>query len=118
MQEKNNEETLLSSTPITYEEISKISNQAITRKAFLSLFKVSDLINYIKNSDNESVDNLRYVIRNVYHFSNIKEFYSADAETVKHLIDELKEFKSDSHTKDKIIEWFIELLEDVLKRLL
>ena len=118
IEKRNIEETILAPRIITYEEITKISEQSISRNAFLSIFKVADLMQYIKNCDNVATDNLRTVIKNVYNFSNIKDYYLADCETVKCLIEELEKYKpSCSHTKAKIIEWLIDLLKNIYSRL-
>lgn len=101
------------------DRIKKISEQAIGRKAFLSLFSVNDLMDYIKKADNEGVAYFRLLIHQVYEFSNLSDFFEADKQTIQDFIGKLKEYNKDceSKTKKKLIEWFIDNLKEILGRL-
>lgn len=104
---------------ISYRKIESISQQAIGRKAFLSLFYIGDLMNFIENIDNKGVADFRSLIYHVYEFSNLKDFFENDKNAIQEFIKELEDYikKCKSKIKIKLINWLIDDLRNILGRL-
>lgn len=102
------------------EEIIKLAKEAIGRRAFLSLFKLNDLMDYITRSNNETIESFRTLIHQVYFdFSNIGDFFEDDKESIEQFKNKLEKYQDEceSKTKLKIIEWLIDDLNNILGRL-
>lgn len=112
-------ESAMDPSRLSYESIEKISNQAMGRRAFISLFSSDELLDFIKKSDNETFGDFRSLVNRVYSFSNIKDYFEEDKESIEKLINELEKYseKCESKTKRKLIEWFIDYLKEILSRL-
>lgn len=123
MNERHNSSVIvrdsLNISKIPFNNIRTISEQALGKHAFLSLFSVDDLVNYIKNTDNDGIEDFRVLIHNVYGFGNIKDYFSQDKETIIKFNEELEKYKDtcESKTKKKLIEWFIDNLKSIVERL-
>ena len=71
------------------------------KKSVIGYLKISSLIEKIKNCNLEELnDFLSSVLREVYSFSNIDEFYKNDLDAINELIQGLKQIKQDIKPSD------------------
>lgn len=97
-------------------------NNLTSQKAFLKLINYTKLIDAIKCSSSGQILNFRRVIGSVYSFSNIKDYYASDKETIDILIDELKSYAEEIKEFQKIrnynLQNLIKDLENISQRLI
>ncbi|MEG2013414.1 MAG: hypothetical protein RR063_09460 [Anaerovoracaceae bacterium] len=94
---------------------SKEYDNFLQKRQFISLFKVTDIINKLKESKTAKIYNFLDGINSVYRFSNLNDFFKSDLQTIVQILDYLngEDFSSDSNTKSIAIKKVKEKLEDV-----
>lgn len=90
-------------------------------RAFLSKLDLEVLLELIKGSNIEQIQNFRTIILHIYRVSNISDFFSTDAENIASLIVELNNYFDEIIDKQKIratnIKFLIQNLTIVLEKL-
>ena len=85
-------ESVTNTSGKTFKDFEKISNQAIGRRAFISLFSNEELMEFIRKTDNETLEDFRLLIHKVYGFSNINDYFEDDRDSIDALIKSLEKF--------------------------
>lgn len=81
---------------------------------FASLFDVEKLIELLKNASPEQIHGLTNTFLNVYHMSNIEDFFSEDLNSLKQIQHGIEEILKESDTFDKIARYNLKVLSDSL----
>lgn len=88
--------------------------------SFMNSFNLEALIETLKTATSKEIDNIRGVFINVYNSMNAREFFSTDLPKIKSLqvkLKDLKRFGNYDIIQKQQIKWFIDNLEEIIKRL-
>ncbi len=99
------------------EYCNKNDGRFLSEKSFAHILNIDVIIENIENKNIEQVYEFWYALQRVYHFSNIKEFYENDKETLNYLKTQLSSIKSQDKVKMFVINKIIVFLEDVISNL-
>ncbi len=80
---------------------------------FFKQLDIKLILKNIKNGTTRDIFYFKYTIDNVYHFNNIKDFYSVDKDNIEVLIDGLNKINKEKLDKTKV--YAIKVLTNVLQ---
>lgn len=94
----------------------------LNKKKFLSLIKITEIMKFITNANNKDITTFRHILKNIYRFSNIKEYFIQDIQSLEELYKEIKKYKEDKSIENKkikklIIDWLLNDLIEILNQL-
>ncbi len=90
------------------------------KRAFVSRLDIDKTIEMLKRCTAQEIQDFRYAFREIYHPSNIGEYFADDREALENLlqmVEGLKEFEHYDMIQNKQIQWFTDDLRDILSRL-
>ena len=80
---------------------SKNCNKTLIDKKFLSKFNIDKIIKLIDESDSKNLYYFKYTLDHIYSFSNLKDFYKQDKESVNNLISEIDKLDNSNYSVTK-----------------
>ncbi len=100
-------------------DMSNYKNLAVTYRCFLSRINIDEVIGFINKSSNDSFIKFREIIRGVYSFSNVGEYFLEELEYFEELIIKIKEIENgiNGKIKKQNVIYLVEDLDNILKYL-
>ena len=95
------------------------NNKILNDKAFISKLNIDKLIKLIDKSNSKNLYYFKYTLDHIYGFSNLKDFYKQDKESVDNLISRIDKLDSSNYgvTKKEAMIYLKEKLIQVSKLL-
>ena len=99
---------------------SKNKNKILNDKKFLSKFDINKIIKLIDESNSKNIYYFKYALDRIYSFSNLKDFYGQDKESVNNLISRINKLDCSHYgvTKKEAIIYLKEKFIQVSKLLI
>lgn len=89
--EEQEESDIYRSADVFYEHCSKMENYYSSHKSFIEYLDLDKLLALINISNNEDIYTILQAFKTVYFMGNLKDFYMADIEGIKRIIEGVKD---------------------------
>ena len=112
--EEQEESDIYRSADVFYEHCSKMENYYCSHKSFIEYLDLDKLLALINISNNEDIYTILQAFKTVYFMGNLKDFYMADVEGIKRIIEGVKDddiVKQGGITRKIALSNFVESLK-------
>lgn len=112
--EEQEESDIYRSADVFYEHCSKMENYYCSHKSFIEYLDLDKLLALINISNNEDIYTILEAFKTVYFMGNLKDFYMADIEGIKRIIEGVKDgdiVKQGGITRKIALSNFVESLK-------
>ena len=112
--EEQEESDMYRSADVFYEHCSKMENYYCSHKSFIEYLDLDKLLALINISNNEDIYTILQAFKTVYFMGNLKDFYMADVEGIKRIIECVKDddiVKQGGITRKIALSNFVESLK-------
>lgn len=89
--EEQEESDIYRSADVFYEHCSKMENYYCSHKSFIEYLDLDKLLELINISNNKDIYTILQAFKTVYFMGNLKDFYMADIEGIKRIIEGVKD---------------------------
>lgn len=112
--EEQEESDIYRSADVFYEHCRKMANYYCIHKSFIEYLDLDKLLALINISNNEDIYTILQAFKTVYFMGNLKDFYMADVQGIKRIIEGVKDddiVKQGGITRKIALSNFVELLK-------
>ena len=112
--EEQEESDIYRSADVFYEHCSKMENYYCSHKSFIEYLDLDKLLALINISNNEDIYTILQAFKTVYFMGNLKDFYMADVQGIKRIIEGVKDddiVKQGGITRKIALSNFVESLK-------
>ena len=112
--EEQEESDIYRSADVFYEHCSKMENYYCSHKSFIEYLDLDKLLALINISNNEDIYTILQAFKTVYFMGNLNDFYMADVEGIKRIIEGVKDediVKQGGITRKIALSNFVESLK-------
>ena len=112
--EEQEESDIYRSADVFYEHCSKMQNYYCSHKSFIEYLDLDKLLALINISNNEDIYTILQAFKTVYFMGNLNDFYMADVEGIKRIIEGVKDediVKQGGITRKIALSNFVESLK-------
>ena len=112
--EEQEESDIYRSADVFYEHCRKMANYCCIHKSFIEYLDLDKLLALINISNNEDIYTILQAFKTVYFMGNLKDFYMADVQGIKRIIEGVKDddiVKQGGITRKIALSNFVESLK-------